>query len=236
MRARRLCGHKGATQPTSALLQGLPSSHLPGSPDEPSRLIGPGDNELVWLGVPWAGASTPSISGLNCGSAFSLASKPAPVVIGRPVAGELGGCRQLHALRPVRDEFPAGPACRGDAPPQAVDRFIRHVDTERTDSVPLDTGSSSLPGSADDGGRPGGAAPSGGSRPRTHRRLRPRRTASASRIGQVHRARDTPWPGPWSASLAQTLVCARAATWRGPARRQAAAVRPPPSGYLMPSV
>ena len=38
----------------------------------------------------------------------------APVVLGRPVAGERLDRRQLHALRPVGDELPGGPARRLD--------------------------------------------------------------------------------------------------------------------------
>jgi hypothetical protein len=57
----------------------------------------------------------------------------APVVLGRPVAGELLDRLQLHALRPVCDEFLAGPACRGDAPPKIGDRFFGHADPEGTD-------------------------------------------------------------------------------------------------------
>ena len=37
---------------------------------------------------------------------------PAPVVLGRPVAGELLHRRQLHALRPIGDEFLGRPASR----------------------------------------------------------------------------------------------------------------------------
>ena len=58
---------------------------------------------------------------------------PAPVVIGRPVAGELLDRRQLHALRPIGDQLPGGPARRGDAPPKVGDRFFGHVDPEGTD-------------------------------------------------------------------------------------------------------
>jgi len=60
--------------------------------------------------------STPSISVVNCGSAFSRLD-PAPVVVGRPEAGERLDGRQLHALRPIVDELSGGPARRGDATP-----------------------------------------------------------------------------------------------------------------------
>ena len=56
-----------------------------------------------------------------------------PVVIGRPVAGELLDRGQLHALRPVFDQLRGGPARRGDAPPKVGDRFVGHVDLEGTD-------------------------------------------------------------------------------------------------------
>ena len=55
---------------------------------------------------------------------------PAPVVTGRPVAGELLNRRQLHALRPVVDQLFAGQARRGDAPPEVGDRLVRHVHPE----------------------------------------------------------------------------------------------------------
>ena len=55
----------------------------------------------------------------------------APVVVGRPVAGELLHRRQLHALRPVVDELLAGPASRGDAPAQVVELLVRNLDVER---------------------------------------------------------------------------------------------------------
>ena len=45
----------------------------------------------------------------------------APVVLGRPVAGELPQRRQLHALRPILDELPGGPA-RGRDPAAKLDR------------------------------------------------------------------------------------------------------------------
>ena len=62
---------------------------------------------------------------------FRLA--PAPVVLGRPVAGQLLDRGQLHALRPVGDQLPGGPARRGDATPEVGDRFLGHVDPEGMD-------------------------------------------------------------------------------------------------------
>ena len=58
--------------------------------------------DLTWM--KWI--STPSISVVNCGSAFSLASHLRQCVLGRPIAGELPQCRQLHALRPIGDHLP----------------------------------------------------------------------------------------------------------------------------------
>jgi hypothetical protein len=40
------------------------------------------------------------------------------VVLVGPVAGGYLDRGQLHAWQPVGDEFPGGPACRGDAPPK----------------------------------------------------------------------------------------------------------------------
>ena len=45
----------------------------------------------------------------------------APVVLGRPVAGELLQRRQLHALRPILDELLGGPAGRRDAPTKLIE-------------------------------------------------------------------------------------------------------------------
>jgi hypothetical protein len=58
---------------------------------------------------------------------------PAPVVIGRPVARERLHRRQLHTLRPIRDEFPAGPARRGDTAAQLFYLLLRNFDSERAD-------------------------------------------------------------------------------------------------------
>ena len=77
--------------------------------------------------------STPSISVVNCGSAFSLASIRAEVVLGRPVAGELLNRRELHALRPVLDELLAGQARRLDAAAQVVDLVLWNLDVEGSD-------------------------------------------------------------------------------------------------------
>ena len=58
---------------------------------------------------------------------------PAPVVLGRPVAGELLCCCQLHALGPIGDEFLGRPTSRIDAAAQFLDLAFRDVDSERAD-------------------------------------------------------------------------------------------------------
>jgi hypothetical protein len=76
--------------------------------------------------------STPSISVVNCGSAFSRLD-PAEFVVGRPVASEgLNRC-QLHALRPIVDELFGGQARRLDAAAQVFQCLFRNVGVERTD-------------------------------------------------------------------------------------------------------
>ena len=57
--------------------------------------------------------STPSIVVTNCGSAFSR-FRTAPIVVGRPILGELLHRRELHALGGVRAPFPARPLRRRD--------------------------------------------------------------------------------------------------------------------------
>jgi hypothetical protein len=90
----------------------IPSSSIT-EPGQPCVMINGSAfscRDLTWM--KWT--STPSISVVNIGSAFSFASH-APVVLGRPVAGELLDRGQLHALRPVCDQLLGGPAGRGDA-------------------------------------------------------------------------------------------------------------------------
>src|SRR5205814_5499513 len=55
------------------------------------------------------------------------------VVLVQPVAGERLRGGELHSLRAIVDELLAGPACRGDAPAQIVDPFLRKLDAERPD-------------------------------------------------------------------------------------------------------
>jgi hypothetical protein len=62
-----------------------------------------------------------------------LGLAPAPVVLGRPVAGELLHRGELHALRPICDELLARPPCGRDAPAEVVDLLVRDVDAEGAD-------------------------------------------------------------------------------------------------------
>ena len=66
---------------------------------------------------------------------FQLRLALAPVVICRPIVRELLHRRELHALRCIRDRFPFGPPCRGDAPAEVGEFLFRNVDVEGTDSV-----------------------------------------------------------------------------------------------------
>ena len=53
-----------------------------------------------------------------------------PVVLGRPVAGELLDRRELHALRPILDELLGGQARRSSALAKVVERCLRDVRRE----------------------------------------------------------------------------------------------------------
>jgi hypothetical protein len=101
----------------------------PGQPCETISGSASACGDLTWM--KWM--ATLSIWVVNCGSAFSFPPHARPVVLVGPVAGESLDRGQLHALRPVGDEFPGGPACRGDAPPKVSDRFAGHVEPERMD-------------------------------------------------------------------------------------------------------
>jgi hypothetical protein len=57
----------------------------------------------------------------------------APVVLGRPVAGELLHRGELHALRAIVDELLARPPCGRDALAEVVDLLVRDVDAEGAD-------------------------------------------------------------------------------------------------------
>ena len=59
----------------------------------------------------------------------------APVVVGRPVAGECLHRRQRHALRVVGDRLAIGPARRCDPATHVVHRLLRDVDLEGSDRL-----------------------------------------------------------------------------------------------------
>ena len=86
--------------------------------------------ERTWM--KWM--SSPSISVMKFGSAFSFASHLAPVVVGRPVARELLHRRERHALRVVGDRLALGPPGRVDAPAQIGELLLGEADLERADS------------------------------------------------------------------------------------------------------
>ena len=79
--------------------------------------------------------SSPSISVMNCGRAFNLASHLAPVVFCPPIARERLHRRELHALGRICDRFPFRPLCRVDAPAQFVERLLGSSEAERADRV-----------------------------------------------------------------------------------------------------
>jgi hypothetical protein len=56
-----------------------------------------------------------------------------PVVLRRPVTGELLHRRQLHALRLIGDGLPVGPAHRRDALPQVVEVRLRGLEAKGAD-------------------------------------------------------------------------------------------------------
>jgi hypothetical protein len=57
----------------------------------------------------------------------------APVVLGRPVAGELTHRRQLHALRRILDKLLGRQAGRHDAPAEVGECLFRNVGAEGAD-------------------------------------------------------------------------------------------------------
>lgn len=59
----------------------------------------------------------------------------APVVVGRPVAGQLLDRRQLHALGAIGDQLSGGPARGRDPAPHVVDYFFRRVEPKGADLV-----------------------------------------------------------------------------------------------------
>ena len=96
----------------------------PGQPWVRINGSAPSCADFTWMN--WM--SCPSISVLNCGSAFSLASHRAPVVIDRPIVGQRLDRRQLHALRTVRDQLLGGPPHRRDPPTQLNQILFRNGD------------------------------------------------------------------------------------------------------------
>ena len=85
--------------------------------------------DLTWM--KWM--SRPSISVMNCGNAFSLASDAPEVVLAAPVARERLHRRELHALRLVRDGLLLGPARGRDAPAEVVQLLLGDIDLEGAD-------------------------------------------------------------------------------------------------------
>ena len=79
--------------------------------------------------------SSPSISVMNCGRAFSFASTFAPIVLGRPIARQRLNRRELHALRCIRDRFPLRPPCRVYAPAQFGEFRFRNIHMKRTNRI-----------------------------------------------------------------------------------------------------
>src|SRR5580692_3653589 len=149
----------------------------------------------------------------------------APVVVGRPVSGEFPERDELHALRPVGDELPGGPARVGDALPEVGDRLVRHIDPEGTDfsfaghkSPPPWIGGRRT-------GRPIGSGPTFhayGPSPRQRTGwycLTIAGRADAWRPGHH-------WPMPWSASLAYALVCIEEPICASSSRASSALRRP----------
>src|SRR5882762_4780230 len=81
--------------------------------------------------------SSPSISVMKVGRAFSFRLAPAPVVFCPPIVREFLHSRELHALRLVRDRFPFRPLCRVDAPAQFGQRRFRNIHMKRTNRILL---------------------------------------------------------------------------------------------------
>jgi hypothetical protein len=75
--------------------------------------------------------STPVDFGLELRQRVQPRLARAPIVIGRPVAGELGDRGQLHTLSPVVDQFPGRPARCGDALAKLGERVVGDIDPER---------------------------------------------------------------------------------------------------------
>src|SRR5262245_17511148 len=61
---------------------------------------------------------------------------PAPVVLRRPVVGELLNRAELHSLGPIGNELSRGPARRVYPTAKLVEVLLGHIDAERTDLGP----------------------------------------------------------------------------------------------------
>src|SRR3546814_132858 len=59
----------------------------------------------------------------------------APVVMTLPVSRQFPRIGERHALVPIVDRLLFGPARRGEAGLEIVDRRLRHIDAERADVV-----------------------------------------------------------------------------------------------------
>ncbi len=83
--------------------------------------------DFTWM--KWT--STPSISVLNCGSAFSRASHRRQSYSFTQYSRERPNRRQLHALRAILDELLSRPPHRCDAAAQVLQGFFREFNVER---------------------------------------------------------------------------------------------------------
>jgi hypothetical protein len=77
----------------------------------------------------------PVDGGRELGQRVQLGLGLAPVVLGRPVAGERLHRRQLHPLGAVGDQLSGGPARRGDAAAKVVQCLLGDVDPEGANLV-----------------------------------------------------------------------------------------------------
>ncbi len=77
--------------------------------------------------------SSPSISVMNCGTAFSFASHLRQSVLGLPIAREFLDRRELHALGLVGHCLTIGQPRRCDALAEINQRLVGNADAERTD-------------------------------------------------------------------------------------------------------
>ena len=62
--------------------------------------------------------------GLKLRQSVQLRLAFAPIILVRPIVGEPLDCRELHALRPIVNEFLVGQAGGGDAPAQVVEVLL----------------------------------------------------------------------------------------------------------------